>query len=143
MEKINKKLVPRRQQRELAVQLLFEMKIQKEENIPFVLNYFESRELDMDRYPYAYEIAKKYIENMDEVEAILRENIHSWKVERVGKTEISAIRVATVEMLYFDDVPPAVSINEAVEIAKKFSDEKSYSFVNKLLKNVLEAIKEI
>ena len=91
----------------------------------------------------AYEIAKKYIENMDEVEAILRENIHSWKVERVGKTEISAIRVATVEMLNFDDVPPAVSINEAVEIAKKFSDEKSYRFVNKVLKNVLEAIKEI
>lgn len=143
MEKINKKPVPRRQQRELAVQLLFEMKMQKEENIPFILNYFESRELDIDRYPYAYEIAKKYIEKMDEIEEILRENIHSWKVERVGKTEISAIRVATVEMLYFDDVPPAVSINEAVEIAKKFSDERSYRFVNKVLKNVLEAIKEI
>ncbi len=142
MEKINKKPLSRRVQRETAVQLLFEMKMQKEENIPFIVNYFEARELDMDLYPYAYELARKYVEKMDEIEEILKANIHSWRVERVGKTEISVIRVATVEMLYFDDVPPAVAINEAVEIAKRFSDERSYKFVNKVLRNVLEAIKE-
>ena len=142
MEKAKKKIPSRRQQRELAVQLLFEMKMQKEENIPFVLSYFETRELDRDQYPYTYEIAKTYLENMDQIEEILKNNIHSWRVERVGKTEISAIRVATIEMLYFDDVPAAVAINEAVEIAKKFSDARAYRFVNKVLRNVLEATKE-
>ena len=76
---------------------------------------------------------------MDEIEKLLAENIHRWRVERVGKTEISIIRVATTEMLYIDDVPVPVSINEAVELAKRFADEKAYKFVNKVLKNILEA----
>lgn len=142
MEEKIVKPAPRRKQRELAVQLLFEMKMQKEENIPFVVNYFASRELDVQQYAYAMEIIKNYIEHMEEVEQLLEANIHSWRIERVGKTEISIIRVAATEMLYSKDAPPAVCINEAVEIAKKFSDENAYRFVNKVLKNVLEAIKE-
>lgn len=142
MENTKKKQIPRRKQREVAVQLLFEMKAQKEENIPFLLNYFEQREMDRDAYAYAYELGRTYIDHMDEIEEVLAKNIHSWRVERIGKTEISVIRVSTVEMLYFDDVPAAVSINEAVEIAKKFSDEKAYRFVNKVLRNILEATKE-
>ena len=138
-EKKKRQAVSRRMQREMAVQLLFEMKAQKEENAHFIESYFETRELDKAEYAYVDLIAQKYIEHMDTIEQLLSENIHSWRVERVGKTEISIIRVATTEMLYVDDVPVPVSINEAVELAKRFADEKAYKFVNKVLKNVLEA----
>ena len=142
MENTKIKSVSRRKQREIAVQLLFEMKMQKEDNIPFVISYFESRELDVRSYTYTMEIARNYLAHRDEIEQILEENVQNWRIERVGKTEISIIRVATVEMLYHDDVPAPVAINEAVEIAKRFSDEKAYRFVNKVLRNVLEATKE-
>ena len=142
MENTKIKPASRRKQREVAVQLLFEMKMQKEENMDFVLNYYEMRELDIRNYTYTMQIAKNYIEHMEEIEQILTENVQNWRIERVGKTEISIIRVATVEMLYHDDVPAPVAINEAVEVAKKFSDERAYRFVNKVLRNVLEATKE-
>ena len=142
MENTKIKPASRRKQREVAVQLLFEMKMQKEENMDFVLNYYESRELDIRNYTYTMQIAKNYIEHMEEIEQILTENVQNWRIERVGNTEISIIRVATVEMLYHDDVPAPVAINEAVEVAKKFSDERAYRFVNKVLRNVLEATKE-
>ena len=142
MENTKMKSVSRRKQREIAVQLLFEMKMQKEENMPFVVGYFESRELDVRSHTYTMEIVKNYIEHMEEIEQILTQNVQNWRIERVGKTEISIIRVATVEMLYHEDVPAPVAINEAVEIAKKFSDEKAYRFVNKVLRNVLERAKE-
>ncbi len=138
-EKKIRQAVSRRMQREMAVQLLFEMKAQKEENTDFIEQYFETRELDKADYAYVELIAQKYLEHMDEIEKLLAENIHSWRVERVGKSEISIIRVATTEMLYVDDVPVPVSINEAVELAKRFADEKAYKFVNKVLKNILVA----
>ncbi len=138
-EKKKRQAVSRRMQREMAVQLLFEMKAQKEENVDFIEQYFETRELDKAEYAYVELIAQKYLEHMDEIEKLLAENIHSWRVERVGKSEISIIRVATTEMLYVDDVPVPVSINEAVELAKRFADEKAYKFVNKVLKNILVA----
>lgn len=134
--------VTRRMQREMAVQLLFEMKAQREENETFVQNYFENREMDEREYTYVAKVARTYIREMDSIERIIQENIHGWRVERVGKMEISIIRVATVEILFFGDVPPAVSINEAVEITKRFADEIAYKFVNKVLRNILEASRE-
>lgn len=138
-EKKTRQAVSRRTQREMAVQFLFEMKAQKEENQDFIESYFETREMKKEEYAYVELIARSYIEHMDEIEKLLAENIHRWRVERVGKTEISIIRVATTEMLYIDNVPVPVSINEAVELAKRFADEKAYKFVNKVLKNILEA----
>ncbi|MDO5063188.1 MAG: transcription antitermination factor NusB [Peptostreptococcaceae bacterium] len=141
-EKGKKKSLSRRQQREIAVQMMFAMKSQQEENEAFIQNYFESAELEIEAYPYSVKIIRAYIENMDHIEEMLRGNIHGWRVERVGKTELNVIRVAAVELLCFDDVPPPVAINEAVEITKVYADEKAYKFVNKVLRNILEASKE-
>lgn len=139
MEQTKGKTASRRKQRELAVQLLFEIKMQHEEHEAFIAQYFETRELEMDAYPYTQAIVRTYLAHREELEERLAANIQNWRIERVGKTEISIIRVAAVEMLYFEDVPAPVAINEAVEIAKRFSDEKAYRFVNKVLRNVLEA----
>ncbi|MDO4711227.1 MAG: transcription antitermination factor NusB [Peptostreptococcaceae bacterium] len=138
-EKEKKQVPKRREQREMAVRMMFEMKSQQEERESFVQNYFGSRDLDIEDHRYVASIARTYIDHMEEIETMLRENIHGWRIERVGKMEINIIRVAAVELLYFDDVPPAVSINEAVEITKKYADEKAYRFVNKVLRNILEA----
>ena len=164
-EKKKKGHISRRAQREVAFQLLYELNIKEntikkndeleyfldeesneslqEKRLEFINKYFELRQLDAQKYDYVQKTAKLYVQNTDDIEKLLEQNIHGWKVSRVGKTEISIIRLATVEMLFIDDVPPAVAINEAVELTKVFADEKAYRFVNKVLRNIYESIKTI
>lgn len=161
MDKENKVKITRRVQREIAFQLLYELNARdniysnnqinsfEEENIKelkdnrkkFIEEYFVVRELDIKNYNYVTKIINLYIENSEEIEKKLEENIYGWKINRVGKTEISIIRIATTEMMYVEDIPPAVSINEAVELSKIFAEEKAYKFVNKVLRNIYESIK--
>lgn len=159
MAKNKKEFITRSMQRELAFQLLYELNAKKntlvneeaddlEANGPsfdkdaFLIEYFELRELEAKEYPYVSQILDLYLENQEKIEKLLEKNIHGWRVDRVGKTEISIIRLATTEMLFADDVPPAVAINEAVNLAKKYADAKAYKFVNKVLRNIYESINE-
>jgi N utilization substance protein B len=65
-----------------------------------------------------------------------------WKVDRIGKIELTVLRLAVFEMLYREDIPPKVAINEAIELAKQFGDERSRPFVNGLLDAAAKALDE-
>ena len=69
----------------------------------------------------------------EEIDQIISENLDRWSLDRIGKTDLAILRTAVAEMLYVDSIPVNVSINEAVELAKKYGDEKSYAFVNSVL----------
>lgn len=132
----------RRTERKTAVTYLYEIVMQKEDEMNFLPSYFEKYDSSMEKEAYAYKILSTYLQNKEEVNNAISENLQNWKMERLSKIDLAILRVATTEIIFFDDVPEAVSINEAVELAKTFSEEKSYKFVNKVLKNVLEAVKK-
>ena len=69
----------------------------------------------------------------EEIDRIIGENLDKWSIDRIAKTDLAILRTAVAEMLYVDSIPVGVSINEAVELAKKYGDEKSYAFVNSVL----------
>lgn len=69
----------------------------------------------------------------DEIDRIISENLDKWTIDRIAKTDLAILRTAVAEMLYVDSIPVGVSINEAVELAKNYGDEKSYKFVNSVL----------
>lgn len=131
----------RRDERQKAVELLYEMTMQKEDEIAFIGEYFEKHGINAEKAKYVEKLLKTYFENKDNINEIISQNIQKWKIERLGKIDASIIRVATTEMIYFEDVPEAVSINEAVELAKVFSEEKGFKFINKVLRNIFEAVK--
>lgn len=131
----------RRNERQKAVELLYEMTMQKEDETAFIGEYFEKHGIDIEKTKYVEKLLRTYFENKENVNTIISENIQKWKIERLGKIDVSILRVATTEMLYFEDVPEAVSINEAVELAKIFSEEKGFKFINKVLRNIFEAVK--
>ncbi len=79
------------------------------------------------------ELLSKLEEHGPEIDAVIFENIEGWKPERLPKTELAILRVAVCEMMYIDDVPTAVAINEAVELAKKYGGKNSGAFVNAVL----------
>ena len=86
----------------------------------------ESRDLIRDRYGRIYGL-------LDEIDAMIEEKSEGWKVGRMGKVELSILRLAVYEIRYDDDIPVGVAINEAVKLAKKYGQEQAGSFVNGVL----------
>ena len=96
--------------------------------------------------PKAYKFAKQLflrtLEEQEELDEIIQNHAANWDLGRIAMRDRVLLRMATSELLFFEDIPPKVSIDEAIEIAKKFSTEKSASFVNGVLDAVLVDLKE-
>ena len=79
-------------------------------------------------------------EKREEIDALIGEHAQGWKTQRLTNVSRSILRLAVYEMLYDDSIPYSVSINEAVELAKKFDDEKARPFINGVLNSVKSAL---
>ena len=126
--------------RENAFKLIYSLEIQKNENLEEQIDlFFESNDIkDVE--------AKKYIKNVvlgiDKNEEQILENIEEnlkedWKLNRISKMDLSILKLAIYE-IKFSDVPYKVSINEAVELAKKYGEDKSKNFVNGVLASIVK-----
>jgi len=97
--------------------------------------FFEDDETYFSEKDEAYITGKyaKIIEKKSELDSLIDEKAEGWDVKRMGKVELAVLRLALYEMKYDEDVPTGVAINEAVELAKKFGQDNSGSFVNAIL----------
>ena len=125
----------RREQREHVFKLMFMTEFNSEEEMTEQLSlYFEGLgELSEQDQEY---MKKKYAhvkEHLEEIDAQLNSASRGWKTKRMGKVELTILRLAVYEMLYDDTIPEKVSVNEAVELAKKFGGNESPAFVNGVL----------
>ena len=85
---------------------------------------------------FANEIVRSYAEHEDEVNQLIRSSSHHWRLERMPIVDRNVLRVAIVELRDMDDIPKRVTLNEAVELAKRFGSEGSGSFVNGVLDRI-------
>ena len=76
------------------------------------------------------------------IDDMISRNLDNWAIDRIAKTDLAILRTAVTEMMYIDTIPCSVSINEAVKMSKKFSDEKSYAFVNSVLSKVAKCLED-
>ena len=76
--------------------------------------------------------------NLEEIDSLISENAVGWKIERISKTALAVLRLAIFEIKFVSDIPPAVSVNEAVELCKKYATKEDASFVNGILSTVLK-----
>lgn len=130
----------RTEMRENAFKLIYSLEIQKVENVQEQINlYFESNNITDEE-------AKKYIANavngIEEHQEEILKNIETnlkeeWKLSRISKMDLTILKLAIYEIKY-TDVPYKVSINEAVELAKKYGEDKSKKFVNGILASVVK-----
>jgi N utilization substance protein B len=97
--------------------------------------------LDLDEKDMSYieDILNGCNRNMDKIDEIIRSGSIGWRFDRISKVDLSILRLALYEILYRDDIPESVSINEAVELAKKYGGEKTGSFVNGILGNFIRS----
>jgi transcription antitermination protein NusB len=82
------------------------------------------------------------IANSDKLESLIEEYANNWKLERIAQIDKALLIIAATEILDFEDIPPKVSINEALEIAKMYSTDKSKTFINGVLDSLLERFKK-
>ena len=117
----------RSEEREQAFCLLFQALFNTDENFEI---YEENIESVGD---YARSIALGVEEKKDNLDGLIEKYSKGWKVKRLPKVNLAILRLAAYEILFVDDVPESVAINEAVELAKKYSGESDYSFINGVL----------
>jgi N utilization substance protein B len=122
--------------REKALQALFQVDVGGIEPKEAIANVVEGEEID----PFLETLVFGVIEHQDEIDELLRAHLEKWTLERVANVDRSILRIAVFEMKYLDDIPFSVSMDEAVELAKVFGDEKSGRFVNGVLAKVKEAL---
>lgn len=73
------------------------------------------------------------LDKLDTIDQYISENCEGWNIERIGKAELAIMRIATYEMLYEEDIPHKIAINEAVELSKTYCDDSAPGFVNAVL----------
>ena len=97
--------------------------------------------LNEDNLKYIDCAMEIYEEHIDDIDASIRSHLNRWTIDRISKVNLSILRLAVAEMKYMDDITPGVSVNEAVELTKKYSDEESSGFVNGILRSISRDIK--
>ncbi len=126
----------RRELREQIFKLLFRVEFNdKEEMLQQCALFFEDEENVVPEKDMAY-IRGKYeriAEKLPEIDRMINETAKGWSTDRMGKVDLTILRLAVYEIRYDEDVPTGVAINEAVELAKKFGQEGSFAFVNGVL----------
>ena len=134
------KMGKRRKARELAVQVLFNLWFSPSdpENVfDLICENFESRE---SIRPFAKDLVLGVCEKMKDLDKLIGQASKNWRLERMALLDKCVLRLAVFEILYLEDIPPKVSIDEAVEIGKKFGSEYSSSFVNGVLDNIYNTL---
>ena len=121
-----------------AVQYLYQWEANKPEQLnDGICQFFEHQESHPRAYyAFAEELVYGVIENIDAVDTQITQHAHNWTFERIAKVDLAVLRLALYELLYRTDIPPIVTINEAVELGKIFSNPDSKRFINGLLDKV-------
>jgi len=130
----------RREAREQVIGLLFETEFKIDDNVEEVYAVsVENREIPADEY-----IKRAYFgvcENRERIDKLIGSSSKGWKTHRLTKLSRSVMRLAVYEMLFEEDIPYSVSINEAIELTKRFDDPKARAFVNGVLNAVKNELK--
>ena len=128
-------MLTRREEREQAFILLFEKSFNEELTVSELYETAIENEI-ISESEFAKNLALKVTENIEAIDAAIEKNSVKWKMNRISKVALAVMRLAICEILFYDDIPVGVSINEAVELCKKYASKDDYSFVNGILSSI-------
>ncbi|CAA6679428.1 MULTISPECIES: transcription antitermination factor NusB [unclassified Lentimonas] len=124
----------RRENRMSTVQFLYQWESNKPEVLADdICQFFENQEEDRAYYAFAEALSLGTIENVEAIDKHIAEHANNWTFDRIAKVDLAILRLAIYELLYRNDIPPIVSINEAIDLTKVFSNPDSKRFINGIL----------
>ncbi|MFU0801223.1 MAG: transcription antitermination factor NusB [Xylanivirga thermophila] len=130
----------RRDAREVAMKIIYQYEFGQacdDDLIKEMSNQVKLSNADME---YLYDVVNGVKNNIVELDSNVEKFLKGWSLDRLAKIDLAILRLSIFEILYRTDVPNSVSINEAVELAKKYGTEKSFSFINGILASVVQHV---
>lgn len=131
----------RRHAREQALQLLYQFDVVEDDPVAIMRRFWESEPADPDDVAFARKLANAVRSRQEEIDALITTASTNWKIHRMSYVDRNVLRLGVAEFLAFDDIPPMVSMNEAIELGKKFGTTESGGFINGILDRVARNLK--
>lgn len=134
----------RRRSREEALKLLYQLDLVPPRDLDDALDLYWEERGDAESgevRPYADAIVRGVLDHTTEIDDLISSHTHNWRLERIAAVDRNILRMAIYEFLHQTDVPRAVVINEAIEIAKRYSTEESSQFINGVLDGIRRMLK--
>ncbi len=129
----------RTEAREFFMQLLFQMEVQNDYSQEIKERFVQEHVKDSNQMEYFNHIFEAAVSNLAVIDEKLEACSENWKVSRMAKVDLAILRLSAAEILYLKDIPDSASINEAVELAKKFGGDESGKFINGILGKVVRS----
>lgn len=129
----------RTQAREFALQILYQMDITRDSYDVSISNFWQARiekEIDQQIKDFTSELVRGTTDNLEKINAKIAQYATNWQLKRMAVVDRNILRMGCYELIFRDDIPPKVSINEAVELAKKYSGIEAGKFVNAILDKI-------
>ncbi len=126
----------RRRSRELALQALYQYELAgtpPEEGLPLIAEHFQADPSDL---PFARELAEGTVARLPELDALIERTSEHWSLSRMARVDLAILRLAAYELRYRPDIPTSVTLNEAIELGKKYGSDETAPFVNGILDQV-------
>lgn len=134
----------RRDGRVAAMQFLYSWSLNTPQNLAEDLRVFfeelETTEKPREHFAYGEELIHGAIQNQAEIDARIRQLAHNWDFDRIARIDLAILRMSIYELLFRKDVPPIVSINEAIDLSKQFSTADSKRFINGILDRLKDSL---
>ena len=131
----------RTRSRELALQILYQVDLRKERRDEFIADFWENQTasddtLDDSIMEFSTTLVEGTLKNLIKIDEYITGYAENWQLSRMAVIDRNIMRMGAFELLYLEDMPPKVAINEAVELAKKYGDTESGKFVNGILDKI-------
>lgn len=130
----------RRQGRECALQMLFQWDLTRDSVEEISINFWKIHEALPDIQEFANRLLESTVGYVHEIDPVIERRAENWRLDRMATVDRNILRLATQEMLYDDETPNTVAINEAIEIARRFGAQQSPNFVNGILDSIRKEI---
>ena len=126
----------RTRSRELALQVLYQIDITQDPPEKALEIFWRDFPTEPPVKEFAESLVLKTIEHLEKLDALISRVASNWEIKRMARVDRNVLRLGACELLWMEDIPPKVSINEAVELAKKFGDVESGKFINGILDKI-------
>jgi N utilization substance protein B len=127
---------PRRKAREYALQMLFQWDITHDSIDQIASTFFEDQKEDQAVGDFARQLVIRTVEHIEKIDEMIRRHAEHWRLDRMATVDRNLLRLATQEFLFDKETPKTVVINEAIEIARRFSAQESPQFINGILDSI-------
>ncbi|MBW2558569.1 MAG: transcription antitermination factor NusB [Deltaproteobacteria bacterium] len=123
----------RRKAREIALQVLYQIDVSKIDVDEAIALFRDNFGMPQELVEFSTQLIKSTLDHLEEIDALIKNCSEHWSLERMSTVDKNVLRMAVCEFLYCDDIPPKVTLNEAIDIAKNYGSDNSGSFINGIL----------